>query len=271
MIGGQAVSAFVITYNEQKALRDCLESIKWADELVVVDSYSDDATVEIAREYTDRIILREFRSFLDQTRFAFEQTGCDWVVWLDADERLTRQACEEIERELSRPDGPDFDGFAFPRRTWFLDRWVTHSGWYPQHKLRLFRRDVADIVGYPPHPQAVVPGPVKKLKGDILHHSYPGGVLDMVRRSARFAELAAQSRYKEGRRFSALSLLLKPPLELLKKYVVRLGFLDGLPGFAIAVGSAYYRFVREVRLWELAHRAEPEAFGEASEGQGDDF
>jgi glycosyltransferase involved in cell wall biosynthesis len=259
-LGGQKVSAFVITYNEEEALRDCLESVKWVDELVVVDSYSDDATVAVAREYTDRIIFREFVSFLDQTRFAFQQTTGDWVLWLDADERLTQKACDEIAEVFSRPGGPSCDGLAFPRKTFFMDRWITHSGWYPQRKLRLFRRTAAEVTGYAPHPAVTVRGEVLKLDGDILHLSYPGGILDMMRRSAGFAELAADVRYADGKRFSLVSLLMKPPLEFLKKTVLQGGYLDGLPGLAIAVGSAYYRFVREMKLWELQHGHEPESF-----------
>jgi len=257
-LGGQTISAFVITYNEEAALRDCLESIKWVDELVVVDSYSADATVAVARQYTDEIIFREFKSFLDQTRFAFEQTAGDWVLWLDADERLSQEACDEIAEAFRRPGGPACDGMAFPRKTFFLDRWITHGGWYPQRKLRLMRRAAAEIVGYAPHPAARVEGKVLRADGDLLHLSYPGGILDMMRRSARFAELAAQVRYENGKRFSSMELLLEPPLEFLKKTVLQRGILDGLPGLAIAVGSAYYRFVREIKLWELEHGREPE-------------
>ncbi|MCD6416067.1 MAG: glycosyltransferase family 2 protein [Planctomycetes bacterium] len=262
MIGGQTIGAFVITYNEQAALPDCLESIKWADDLVIVDSHSEDRTVEIARRYTDRIIEREFTAHTDQTRFAFEQARGDWVLWLDADERLTQEACDEIRAHLERPGGPECDGFSFPRRTYFLDRWIMHSGWYPQRKLRMFRREVAQIVGPAPHPGASVPGRVVELEGDILHLSYPGGVLDMMRRSAWFAELAASERYEQGRRYSPLNLLLKPPLEVMKKFLLQRGFLDGLPGLCIAVGSAYYRFVREVRLWEIERGQAPPGMDE---------
>ncbi len=258
MPGGQTISAFVITYNEEAALGDCLESIKWVDDLVVVDSYSEDATVAVARRYTDRIIFREFQSYLDQTRFAFEQTTGDWVLWLDADERLTQRACDEIAEAFRAPGGPACDGMAFPRKTFFLDRWITHGGWYPQRKVRLVRRAAASMGGYAPHPKACVEGEVRQMDGDILHLSYPDGILDMVRRSAGFAEQAARVRYESGVRFRLSSLLLKPPLEFVKKTVLKGGFLDGLPGLAIAVSSAYYRFVREVKLWELEHGRAPE-------------
>jgi len=261
MLAGHSFSAFVITYNEQDGIRDCLESVKWVDELVIVDSYSEDATVEICREYTDRIIQREFAGYVAQTRFAFEQTTGEWVVWLDADEVLTPEAQREIVRRFEAPDGPGCDGFTFPRKTYFIDRWITHSGWYPQRKLRLLRREVARIGGDEPHPEAAVAGEVMDLDGGILHLSYPGGFQEMATRSAVFASRAAKARFEAGKRASRVSMVLKPPLEFVKKYVFRLGLLDGLPGLAIAVGSAYYRFMRELKLWELEHARDPELPG----------
>jgi glycosyltransferase involved in cell wall biosynthesis len=258
MIGGHRFSAFVITENEEEAIRGCLESIKWVDELVVVDSYSQDRTPEIVGEYTDHLITHQFVSHRAQTSYALGKTTCDWVLWLDADERLTQEAYDEVRHWFTRPGGPQCDGFSLPRKTYFMDRWVTHGGWYPQPKLRLMRRAAARIGGYAPHPEAHVRGRVRRLKGDILHLSYLGGVTDMMRRSARFAELAAEARRGDGERFVALNLLLKPPLDFLKKYVVQRGFLDGLPGLAIAVSSAHYRFVREVKLWELEHGGTPD-------------
>jgi glycosyltransferase involved in cell wall biosynthesis len=253
MLGGQKVSGFVITFNEEDNVAACLETMKWADDLVVVDSFSTDRTVEIARRYTDRIIQRPFTAYTDQTRFAFEQTTGDWVLWLDADERLTPQALAEVEERFRAPGGPGADGFAFPRRTCFADRWIMHGGWYPQRKVRLFRREGARIGGNPAHPTAEVSGSIVNVRGDILHYSYPGGLAEMAQRSARFADLVARERYERGGRFSLLKLLFRPPFELVKKYVLQLGLLDGMPGLLIAVGSAYYQFLREAKLYELGN------------------
>jgi len=256
MIGGTSISGFVITYNEEGAIRDCLESMKWVDELVVVDSFSQDATVEIARDYTDRVIQREFAGYVPQTRFAFEQTTCDWVLWLDADERLTERAVAEVRGAFEQAGAPTCDGFSFPRKTRFLGRWITHGGWYPQHKLRLFRRAVASIAGDQLHPEAVVPGHVRKLKGDIWHFSFPGGIMDYVERSRKYAEIAAQERFAAGKRAGLVGLLLRPPLAFLQCYLLRLGFLDGVPGLAVAAGRAYHKFMRDMRLWELGREGE---------------
>lgn len=259
MLNGHSISAFVITCDEEENIADCLRTLRWVDELVVVDSFSDDDTVEIARRAADRVVRQEFLGYRDQTRFAFEQTTGDWVVWLDADERLTAEARESIKAEFDRPAGPTRDGYAFPRRTWFVDRWIKHSGWYPQPRVRMFRREKTEIRGGAAHPRAKVDGEVKRLAGDILHFSYPEGLSGMVRRSARFARIGAEERYREARRFSLPRLVFRPPLEFLKKYLLQLGVLDGMPGFLIAVGSAYYRFVREATMWELDHAGEPDA------------
>jgi len=260
VIDGKTVSGFVITYNEEEGIRDCLEGMKWVDELVVVDSHSEDSTCEIAAEYTDKIIRREFAGHVAQTRFAFEQTTGQWVLWLDADERLTQAAADEIRAHLAGPAEAQYDGFAFPRKTFFLDRWIKHGGWYPQHKLRLMRRTEAAIVGDEPHPEAVVDGRVKKLAGDILHLSYPGGVGEYMERARVYADISARGRFARGKRAMWPALLLKPPLAFLKSYLLKGGLLDGVPGLAVAVGNAYYRFSRDLRQWELAHGRAPEPY-----------
>jgi len=266
LIGGYSLSGFVIAQNEQDDIGDCLESIKWVDELVVVDSFSQDATVQIARRYTDRIVEHAFEGHVAQTKFAFEQTTCDWVLWLDADERLTPLAAHEVREQFERPHGPECDGFAFPRKTYFLGRWITHGGWYPQYKVRLMRRAAGRIVGEEPHPEAVVAGTVRKLKGDILHYSYPGGLVEYARRSAAYADIAARSRLARGKRASLIGLVLEPPMVFLKGYVLKLGMLDGVPGLGVAAGSAYHRLIRDLRLWELAHSR---GFERSSGKQGD--
>lgn len=250
-VEGQMVSGFVITYNEEGNIGDCLETLDWVDELVVVDSGSEDRTVEIARERADRVVHHEFESYAAQTRYALGQTRHPWVVKLDADERLTAEAREEIREFLAGYEHEDHSGIAFPRKTRFLGRWVTHSGWYPKRKLRFFHRDRGQFTGEDPSCRFEPSGEVVEADGDILHYSYPGGMADMLDRQNDFTTRAARERYGKGRRMSWLKLLLEPPFELFKKYVLRLGFLDGMAGLAIAGGTAYYKFVREIKLWEL--------------------
>ena len=245
------ISAFVITYNEEGNIADCLDTLNWVDESVVVDSGSTDRTVEIAREKGARVVTHKFHGYSDQIRYAASQTTHPWVVWLDADERLTPEAHGEIERFLQSPKAETYSGIEFPRRTWFLGRWVTHSGWYPKRKLRFFHRDRGQITGEDPSSRFEPNGDVVQADGDILHYSYPGGMADMVERSNRFTTRAAEDRFQQGRKVSWMKLLLEPPFEFCKKYLLQLGFLDGMAGLVISVGTAYYKFVREVKLWEL--------------------
>jgi len=258
MIGATAVSAFVITRNEERNIADCLASLRWADELIVVDSGSTDATVEIARRCADRVIEHPFEGYVAQTRWAAEQTACPWVLWLDADERLSEEAREKIAQVLAGPDAERWAGLSFPRRSYFMDRWIRHCGWYPQRKVRMWRRGSGRFDDGHLVPRVLADGPVRKMRGDILHYTYPNGVRDMMAATAEYAADGAAERYAQGRRFSLLGLTLKPPLTFLKKYALQGGVLDGLPGLAISAGAAWHRFVREVMLWEM----------EAKDGEG---
>ena len=165
------ISAVIIAFNEEKNIRGCLESIKWVDEIIVVDSFSNDATVEICREYTDRVIQREWPGHVKQKQFALEQATGDWILSLDADERLSEEAAEEIEsRVLQGPQSAD--GFIFPRQSYYLGRWISHGGWYPDSKLRLVRRGRAKWGGEDPHDKLIIDGRAEHLRGKILHYVY---------------------------------------------------------------------------------------------------
>jgi len=260
VIAGEKISGFVITYNEEKNIRECLETLRWVDELVIVDSYSEDGTVEIACEYTDRIIRHPFAGYVAQAQFASEQTSLPWVMWLDADERLTQRALDEIREFFTTSEHRDYAGAAFPRKAFFMNRWVLHSGWYPAPKLRLFHRDRAAVGGREPSIVVETSGKVKHLKGDILHLTYPRGVTDMLAATNRLTGAAAKARYALGRRFSPVKMLLEPPFTFLKRYLLQRGFLDGMAGLVIAAGAAYYRFLREVKMWELEHLEPPPPF-----------
>lgn len=253
MIGRHQISGFTLTFNEEKNIRDCLESLKWVDELVVVDSGSEDRTLQIVREYTDRIIEHPFEGHVAQTRFAAEQTSLAWVLWLDADERLTQEALDEIHAFFTGPDCEQYAGVAFPRKTFFLNRWITHSGWYPQPKVRLFHRDSGTVGGKEPAPAVTVSGKVKYCRGDILHFTYRHGLRDMVATTNKYTDYAARERHEAGKRFSWTKLLLEPPLTFLQKYLIQRGFMDGLAGLAIAWGTAYYKLLREIKMWEIEH------------------
>lgn len=248
------ISARVNTYNEEDNIAACLETLTWADEIVVVDSFSTDRTVEIARRYTDRVYQNKFVGYREQHDFGDSLCENDWVMVLDADERLTPEAREEI--LAIRVAGTPHSGFRIPRRTWYLDRWIRHSGWYPDHQLRLFRKSCGGWAGPPEHAACRVTGSVASLRGDILHFTRRS-LKEHLEVLNRYTDIAAHDRSEKGRRGSFSSLLTKPPVAFLRSYVWRAGFLDGWAGLVIAYLAATYVAVREAKLLEIARGTAP--------------
>lgn len=243
------LSAVVITYNEEEDIRACLESVKWADEIVVVDSHSTDKTVEIARESTDRVILRPWPGHIEQKNFAIEQARCDWVLSVDADERVSPELAAEIRDVLSQSGGAEA-GWSMPRKTYYLGRWITHGGWYPDRKLRLVRRGAGRWKGINPHDHLAIAGPVASLKGDLHHYTYRD-ISDHLATIDKFTTIAAREMHARGRGHPLAHMLLNSLGKFLKMYLLRLGFLDGLAGFVVAVLASYYVFLKYAKLWEL--------------------
>lgn len=243
----QKLSVTIITLNEEANIRDALESVKWADEIVVVDSGSNDRTVEICREYTDKVFYNQWPGHIAQKNFAIGKATHSWILSIDADERLTPELAGEIRGALK---GPKADAYAVPRHVFYLGRWIDHSGWYPDYKVRLFRRDKASWGGINPHDKVMVNGRTERLKGDLLHYSYRD-IAHHVNTMNSFTTTSATEYLKLGRRAGLLDLLFKPAGMFMKKYILKQGFRDGLPGFIIAVSSAYYVFLKYAKLWEL--------------------
>jgi glycosyltransferase involved in cell wall biosynthesis len=245
------VSVCIITYDEEKNIRRCLESVAWAEEIIVVDSLSDDRTVEICREFTDKVTQRSWKGQIDQKTFALSCAHHEWVLLIDADERLSPGLIEEVKRELSEGK-EDWDGFCFPRRVHYLGRWINHGEWYPDYKLRLFRKSKARIGGEEPHDRVelVGKGRVKYLKEDLWHFTYKD-ISDQVSRLNNFSSISAREMAKHGRAFHIAQILLRPPVRFITGYILRGGFRDGIAGFIIAVVSSFYVFLKYSKLWEL--------------------
>ncbi len=241
------LSVVVVTRNEEERLRACLLSVAWADEIVVVDAESEDKTVTIAREFTDRVVVRPWPGYAAQKNAALELATGHWVLSLDADEVVSAELRAEIARILA-VDGPA-DGYAVPRRNIFWDRWVRHGGLYPDWQVRLFRRGRARFVARAVHESVTVEGRVERLAGHLEHRSYRD-VSDFLARADRYATLAAEEAVAGGRRAGAVDLILKPLGRFLGMYVVGRGFLDGWRGFLLAVLYAYYVLIRSAKIWE---------------------
>jgi glycosyltransferase involved in cell wall biosynthesis len=244
------LSVMIITYNEEERLQGALDSVKWADDIVVVDARSTDRTVAIARSYTDRVIVRDWPGFVAQRNFALDQTRYEWVLSLDADERLSPALQEEIQRlcetEMSA------DAYYVPRRAYFLGRWIAHSGWYPDYKLRLFRKACGRWQGGPVHESVHVTGTVQSLRGDLWHYPYRD-LAHNLHRINRYSTLGAQKLLAAGKRVRWCDVTLRPALTFLKTYLLRQGFRDGYQGLFIAVLTSYVNFAKYAKLWEFQH------------------
>jgi len=248
------ITATVITLNEEHNIAAALESLAWADEIVVVDSQSGDRTVEIARTFTDRVYSRPWPGYSAQKNYAAEQATHDWIFSLDADERVSKELAAELQ-QLKRGGEPEAAGYRMPRLTFYLGRWIRHSGWRPDHKLRLYHRKRARWQGDYVHETLQANGEVRMLNGDILHYTVRDAGEHHLRMN-RYTTLAAQQKYSQGKRTTLASLFVSPVAVFLRSYVFKLGFLDGIPGLAIARFAAHYEFLKNLKLWEMWKEAE---------------
>jgi len=248
------VSAIVVCFNEEGNIGDCLESLKWVNEIVVVDSYSTDRTVEICRRYTDRVIQRSWAGYRDQKAFAHSQATKEWVFLVDADERVTPELREEVQQALVR-FGSRCAAFAVPRLVYYLGRWWWRGGWYPDYDVRVFRRDRATWGGTDPHERILVEGKVKRLRNPLHHYSYRD-ISDHINRINHFSSVAARELRAAGRRWRWVDNLGRPAARLLRSYVWRRGFVEGFAGFFVGLTAAIYVFLRYVKLRELELKGE---------------
>lgn len=249
----EKVSAVLITLNEEKRIRPTLESLRWVDEIVVLDFQSTDRTAEICREYTDRVFQEPWDGYVNGRNRALVHASHPWILSVDADERVTPELQQEISQRLSGERNSRVDGYFIPRRMHYLGKRIKHSGWYPDAKLRLYRREGAVWVGGSVHEKCTVPGPVERLRSDLDHYSYAtlGNHLDKIN---HYSDLYARDGYQRGKKAGLAALVFGPPAEFLKNYVIRLGFLDGSAGFTICLMRAMNVFVKKAKLRDLYRR-----------------
>lgn len=248
-----SVTTVVLARNEEARIGDCLRSVRRLGETLVVDTGSTDRTVEIAEERGARVVRTEWTGFVPARRLGMEEARTPWILMLDADERLTDELRAEIADVVETADA-ETDGFLIPRRTRFLGREMRHGGWSPDHQLRLFRKGRATYEDRGVHEFARVKGRVKKLTHAIVHlgeETWEG----YVEKMNRYTTLQARDKAGATRAEAALQLLLRPPMTFLSAYLLRRGFLDGRPGFLLAVGSAFSQALRWIKVWERAMEA----------------
>jgi glycosyltransferase involved in cell wall biosynthesis len=242
------LSVIVITLNEERNIRECLASVSWADELIVVDAESSDSTVAIAREFTSHVFVRKWEGYSGAKAFGVSRASNPWILWLDADERVSEDLAASIQRVIS-------SGSAEPpvhevsRRAIFLGRWIKHSGWYPGYVSRLFLKERAKFTTAGVHEKLDAEGKPGRLKGDLIHYT-DDNLFHYFAKYNTYTSLAAAELQKLGRRASLSGMLFRPPYQFLKMYVIRLGFLDGIHGLILSIASATYVFVKYAKLWE---------------------
>lgn len=239
------ISVVIITLDEADRIEDALKScLEVADEIVVVDSFSHDNTIEIAKKYGAKVYEKEFIDYGSQKNFALQKAGNEWVLNLDADERVSPLLKTEI-LKLKKEKTIVVDGFLVNRKTFYLGKWIKHSGWYPDRKLRLFKKEKCRWEGRI-HERLVLAGKTDRLAGDILHFTYRD-ITDHVKRVNRYSRMQAEDIVKNKKKLLYLRCLLLPPITFLRFYTWKAGFLDGFPGLVIALVSSWAAAMKYIK------------------------
>ncbi len=252
------LTAIVTTFNEAAHVEECLGRLAFADELIVVDSFSTDGSPDIARACGARVVQHEYESPAAQKNWAIPQAAHDWVLIVDADEWVTKELAEEIGRTITEPRPRD--GYQIKRRNFFLGREIRYSGWQNDWVLRLFQRDRGRYLDRQVHERMVVEGSVGRLKGRLIHHSYRS-LDDYWPKLSRYAEWNAIEARRQGVRVSPAYMMFHPGLRFLKAYLVQGGFLDGAHGLVVALLTGVYAAAKDLRIWELQQKGGDERGG----------
>lgn len=254
------ISVVIVARNEAQSLPRCLASVQGrVAEILVVLNHTTDDSEAVVRRGGGRVLQTEWRGFRDTKNWALDQAAQPWALCLDADEEVSPALQNDLAAFFARPDRDTFAGARFPRKVWFIDRWITHGDWYPDLSLRLIRRARARWGGDPfVHEKMEADGPVATLRGDLHHYSFPT-LASHVAKINPFADLFVRQQQARGAGFSLAAAVFRPGWRFLRAYVFKLGFLDGYPGFYIALATAFGALVRYSRLYEAEHRRLPDA------------
>lgn len=248
----EGLSVTIITLNEEENIRDCLESVKWADEIVVLDSYSSDKTTDICKEYTDKVHSeREWHGFGRQKNLCIEKAKGPWILNIDADERVTPELRKEIEGILSGKQ-ENLNGFYIPRKSFFIGKWIRYCGWYPDYNLRLFRKDKGRFSERLVHESVELKGKTGHLKNPLEHYTYKS-ISDYLLRTDKYSRLAAKEMFNNGKKGNYFDILLRPLATFLKMFILKRGFLEGYRGLILSCLYASYTLSKYAKLWEMTN------------------
>ena len=245
------ISAVIITLNEERNIADAIGSVDWADEIVVVDSGSEDRTREIAESLGARVIVNPWPGFSDQKQFATDAASNDWILSLDADERVSAELREELNALANR--NSHSAGYKIPRLSYYMGRAIRHGGWYPDLQLRFFDRRRGRWNGAVIHESVKLDDGAEagRLRGELVHYTVRDTAEHQRMIAERYAPLGARKMYLEGKRTSPGRAVFSAWFAFVRTYFLRLGFLDGFPGFCIAYFSAHHAFMKHLHLIEL--------------------
>jgi glycosyltransferase involved in cell wall biosynthesis len=250
-VSREKISVIVPTFNEEEVIEDCLESVTWADEILVADSFSKDKTLEIARRFTDRIIQREYINSASQKNWAIPQTQHRWVMVVDSDERVSPQLRDEILKHLAA--GPEKSGYVIKRVNHFMGRRINHGGWGHDRVLRFWDKTKGRYQEKEVHAEVDIDGAVGELEHPLMHMTFRSWD-SYMHKIDRYTSWSADEYLKQGRRASALDLVLRPAGRFIKRYLLQLGFLDGVPGLMITGIDTWVVFVKYARILERGRR-----------------
>ncbi len=248
----------IIAFNEEEHIADAIKSVSWADEILVVDSESADATREIAEELGAKVLINKWQGFSYQKQFAADNASYDWIFSLDADERVSVELKKEILHLKSLRENDLADGYKIPRLSFYMNQAIRHSGWYPDWQLRFFNRQKGRWKKMLVHEsiEMAKTASVVKLKGDILHYSIPDATYHNRIIAERYAPLAAEQMFARGKRTSPFRIATVGIIAFFEKFVLKGGFTGGFAGFCIAHFAAHHAFLKHLLLWEIQHGRE---------------
>lgn len=250
------VSGLIICRNEEKNIEECIKSILWCDEILIIDSYSADSTLEIAKKYSGNIYQNEWKGFAEQRKFALTKVNYEWVFSIDADERCTEELKDEIINLLSKDNIPE-NGFEIPRKSFFLNKWIKHGGWYPNYQLRLFRKNAAEISNRLVHESYLINGQKGKLKNNILHYTVTS-ISDYVAKINSYSSLSALEKVNR-KNIGFIDIYLLPRIAFFQQYVLKGNFLDGIPGLMVSKFHMITKLLNNMKIREMQNNKNEKA------------
>jgi glycosyltransferase involved in cell wall biosynthesis len=245
------LSVTIICKNEEENIRNCLESVRWTDEIILVDSFSTDKTIEIAKEYTDRIFLQEWLGFAKQREFALSKVSNEWVFPLDADERCSPELKDEILSIIKSENS--FSGYRIPRKSFFLNKWIKYGGWYPGYQTRLFLKEKTVVADRLVHEGYEVKGNLGFLKNNILHYTVTS-ISNYMNRINTYSSLQAIEKSNK-KKIKLSDILLRPIASYIQQFIIKRGFLDGIHGLMVTNFDVITNMLTYMKAWELQHKS----------------